>query len=68
MIQGTNDFGRIGYGGPCPPRGQTHRYFFRVYGLDTKINLPPGANASQLKKAIDGHVVQYGETCAKYGR
>ncbi|MEN6442611.1 MAG: YbhB/YbcL family Raf kinase inhibitor-like protein [Methanoregula sp.] len=67
-VQGINSFGRIGYNGPCPPRGQTHRYFFKVYGIDTILSLPPGADKSQLATAMDGHVVQFGETYVTYGR
>ena len=43
--QGRNSFGKIGYNGPCPPPGQTHRYFFRLYALDTKLNLSPARTA-----------------------
>jgi len=67
-VQGKNSFGKIGYNGPAPPRGQTHRYFFKVYGLDTELNLAPGATKDQLVKAMTGHVVQYGETYVIYGR
>ena len=42
VVQGKNSFGKIGYNGPCPPHGQTHRYFFKVYGLDTELSLPAG--------------------------
>jgi Raf kinase inhibitor-like YbhB/YbcL family protein len=67
-VQGKNSFGRIGYGGPCPPRGQTHRYDFKVYGLDAMLDLKPGATKDQLVKAMQGHVVQYGDTYVTYGR
>ena len=67
-VQGRNSFGRIGYNGPCPPRGQTHRYFFKVYGLDTELSLEAGAAKDQLVRAMEGHVVQYGETYVTYGR
>ena len=43
--QGRNDFRKIGYNGPCPPPGKTHRYFFRLYALDAKLDLAPGARA-----------------------
>lgn len=67
-VQGENSFGNIGYNGPCPPRGRTHRYFFKVYGLDTLLTIPAGSTKNQLVKAMEGHVVQYGETYVTYGR
>ena len=67
-VQGTNSFGKIGYSGPCPPHGQTHRYFFKVYGLDTMLNLAGGSTKDQLIQAMKGHIVQYGETFVTYGR
>ncbi|MDD3137094.1 MAG: YbhB/YbcL family Raf kinase inhibitor-like protein [Methanoregula sp.] len=67
-IQGRNSFGKIGYNGPAPPHGQTHRYFFKIYGLDTELALAPGARKEELVKAMTGHVVQYGETQVTYGR
>ncbi len=67
-VQGTNSFGKIGYYGPCPPHGQTHRYFFKIYGLDTELDLAAGATKEQLVQAINGHAVQYGETSVTYGR
>jgi Raf kinase inhibitor-like YbhB/YbcL family protein len=66
--QGTNGFGKIGYTGPCPPQGQTHRYSFKVYGLDTFLDLPAGAGKDQVFPAMQGHIVQYGETFVTYGR
>ena len=67
-IQGKNDFGRIGYNGPCPPKGETHRYFFKVYALDTFLDLKAGSTKKELEKAIEGHVLQYGEVFATYKR
>jgi Raf kinase inhibitor-like YbhB/YbcL family protein len=67
-VQGRNSFGEIGYNGPCPPYGQTHRYFFKLYGLDTMLPLPAGATKDELTAAMRGHVVQYGETYVTYGR
>lgn len=67
-VQGKNSFGKIGYNGPCPPHGQTHRYFFKLYGLDTELALPAGATKDELAAAMQGHVVQYGETYVTYGR
>jgi len=66
--QGTNDFGRIGYGGPCPPPGKPHRYFFRLYALDEKIALPPGARKKDLVEAMQDHMVGQAELMGKYGR
>jgi Raf kinase inhibitor-like YbhB/YbcL family protein len=65
--QGTNDFKKIGYGGPCPPSG-THRYFFKLYALDTETSLGPGATKDELLKTIAGHVVAQGELIGKYKR
>ena len=67
-VQGMNDFGRIGYSGPCPPQGTTHRYTFKVYGLDAMLTLPPGATKAGLITAMGSHVLQYGETAALYSR
>jgi Raf kinase inhibitor-like YbhB/YbcL family protein len=67
-VQGTNDFGEIGYAGPCPPPGKPHRYLFRVFGLDRMLDLPAGAYAADLEKAMKGHVLQKGEAVATYGR
>lgn len=53
--QGVNDFGKRGYGGPCPPSG-THRYFFRVYALDSTVDLPPGSGRRDVEGAMEGHV------------
>jgi Raf kinase inhibitor-like YbhB/YbcL family protein len=66
-VQGMNSFRRIGYSGPCPPRGHDHRYYFKVYGLDTLLDIPPGSGKESLIKAMQGHVVQYGEAMARYG-
>lgn len=65
--QGVNDFGNIGYGGPCPPGG-THRYFFKVYALDTMLNLPAGQTKKQIEKAMRGHVLASGELVGVYTR
>ena len=67
-VQGMNDFGRIGYSGPCPPQGTTHRYTFKVYGLDAMLTLAPGATKAGLITAMRSHVLQYGETVALYSR
>jgi len=65
--QGTNDFGKIGYGGPCPPGG-THRYFFRLYALDIQLDLGSSATRSQVLKAIEGHILAEGRLIGKYKR
>lgn len=64
---GTNSFGHIGYNGPCPPSG-AHRYFFRIYGLDTSIKLEAGIEENDLLKAMKNHVVAEGELMGKYKR
>lgn len=66
-IQGRNDFGRNGYGGPCPPSG-THRYFFHLYALDTLLNLSQYATKQDLLKVIQGHVIGEAELVGLYGR
>jgi Raf kinase inhibitor-like YbhB/YbcL family protein len=63
--QGVNDFGRIGYGGPCPPSG-THRYFFRVYALNDTIDREVGSNRQQVEDAMQGHILAYGELVGLY--
>jgi len=65
--QGMNDFRKIGYGGPCPPGG-THRYYFKLYALDTQINLDAGAKKSQLLKAMEGHIIGKGQLMGRYKR
>ena len=68
MQQGKNDFRRIGYGGPCPPAGKPHRYFFKLYALGTKLDLKPGASRSELESAMKGHLLGHAEVMGKYGR
>ena len=65
--QGITDFHRIGYGGPCPPGG-IHRYFFKLYALDTTVNLDPGATKDQLLGAMQGHILSEAELMGKYRR
>jgi Raf kinase inhibitor-like YbhB/YbcL family protein len=65
--QGANDFGRIGYGGPCPPSG-THRYTFRLYALDVALELPEGARKAHLERAMNAHVLSEAELMGKYHR
>ncbi len=65
--QGTNDFKKPGYGGPCPPSG-THRYFFKLYALDASLDLASGATKDQLLKATEGHVLAHGQLIGRYAR
>ena len=65
--QGTTDFKRIGYGGPCPPGG-VHRYYFKLYALDAMLELEAGATKAQLLKAMEGHILAKGELMGKYTR
>jgi len=65
-LQGKNDFKRFGYGGPCPPGG-THRYYFRVYALDTLIR-SSGLTKKQLMKKMDGHILGSGQLMGRYAR
>lgn len=66
--QGNTSYGEAGYGGPCPPPGKPHRYYFKVYALDTKLDLPAGATKADVEKAMDGHILAKGELIGKYGR
>ncbi len=66
-VQGTNDFGKSGYGGPCPPSG-THRYYFKVFALDRELDLPFGAKRGQLDAAMKGHVIAQGELMGRYSK
>jgi Raf kinase inhibitor-like YbhB/YbcL family protein len=66
-VHGTNDFGKSGYRGPCPPPG-THRYSFKIFALDRELDLRSGAKRSQLDAAMKGHVVAQGELVGRYAR
>ena len=66
--QGLNDGRKIGYAGPCPPPGKPHRYFFRLYALDTALNLSPGVKRPDLEAAMAGHVLAEGTTMGVYQR
>jgi Raf kinase inhibitor-like YbhB/YbcL family protein len=66
--QGINDFGRIGYGGPCPPPGGPHRYFFKLYALRQAVNLQPGATKAQLLKALEGNILAEAHLMGRYKR
>lgn len=66
-MQGRNSWGKIGYGGPCPPSG-VHRYFFKIYALDKMLDLKPGATKEELLKAMKGHILAEGQFYGKYSR
>jgi Raf kinase inhibitor-like YbhB/YbcL family protein len=65
--QGLNDFGDVGYGGPCPPTGK-HRYYFKVYALDDLLDLEKGATKQQVEQAMAGHIIAFGELMGHYKR
>lgn len=66
--QGRNDFRKIGYGGPCPPPGKPHRYFFKLYALDQMLNLKSGSGKKEVEQAMQGHILGKAELMGKYGR
>lgn len=66
-FQGITDFGRPGYGGPCPPMG-THRYFFKLYALDTILMISPSSRAGDLQEAMAGHILAQAELFGLYSR
>ena len=66
--QGRNDFGEIGYGGPCPPPGSPHHYIFTLYALDAKLNLPEGATRAQVEAAMKGHILASGRLTGLFQR
>jgi Raf kinase inhibitor-like YbhB/YbcL family protein len=66
-VRGSNDFGKSGYKGPCPPP-RTHRYSFKVFALDRELNLRAGAKRSQVDAAMKGHVIAQGELVGRYAR
>jgi len=65
--EGLNDFRKHSYGGPCPPSG-THRYFFKIYALDTNLDLNPNSSKKDVEKAMKGHVLAKGEIIGRYSR
>ncbi|MCZ7399454.1 MAG: YbhB/YbcL family Raf kinase inhibitor-like protein [Candidatus Methanoperedens sp.] len=67
-LQGMTDFGRAGYGGPCPPPGKPHRYFFKIYAIDKILDLPSGASREDVEAAMKGHILAKGELIGKYAR
>ena len=64
--QGRNDFGKIGYNGPCPPRGAVHRYYFRLYALNRRTDLGPGASRSELERAMKDHILAQTELVGRF--
>jgi Raf kinase inhibitor-like YbhB/YbcL family protein len=66
-VHGKNSWGRLGYGGPCPPSG-THRYFFRLYALDRRLALRAGATKAEVLAAAEGHVLDRAELMGRYSR
>ncbi len=67
-VQGHNDFSETGYGGPCPPSGRPHRYFFRLFALDTLLPLAAGASKQELERAMHGHILATGHLMGTYQR
>lgn len=67
-IQGTTDYGRSGYDGPCPPGSRPHRYYFKVFALDTKLKLDSSATKADLVEAMEGHILAQGQLMGKFGR
>lgn len=66
-VQGKNDWGKLGYGGPCPPSGK-HRYFFKIYALSGMLDLEVGATKAELLNAMEGHILAEGQLKGKYKR
>ena len=66
--QGRNDFGKTGYNGPCPPPGKPHRYYFKLFALDTKLDLKAGSRKKELDNAMKGHILGQAEWMGTYGR
>jgi len=65
--QGRNDFGKIGYNGPCPPKGPAHRYFFKLYALDSKLELKPCVTTADLERAMKDRILALAEVVGKFG-
>jgi len=69
LYQGLNDFAKVGYDGPCPPEGTApHRYFFKLFALDKRLDLRPGATENELMSAALNHVVGQAEMMGTYSR
>ena len=66
--QGLNDFRKLGYGGPCPPAGNAHRYFFKLYALDTALDLKPGATKKEVEHAMEKHILAQAQLMGTYKR
>ncbi len=67
-LQGKNDFGKFGYGSPCPPPGSPHRYCFALYALDQRLELKAGASQKQVLSAMEGHILSQGQLTGTYQR
>jgi Raf kinase inhibitor-like YbhB/YbcL family protein len=67
-VHGFNSWRRTGYGGPCPPKGSDHRYLFKLYALDTGLDLQAGASKQDVEKAMEGHILAEGQLVGRYGR
>lgn len=67
-VQGINGFNQVGYGGPCPPPGKPHRYYFKLYALDTTLEMPPSFSKRQLRAAMKGHILAEAQLMGRYGR
>ena len=67
-VEGINDFKRLGYGGPCPPPGPAHRYYFKMYALDAELELAKKATKADVEKAMEGHILAQGQLMGKYKR
>jgi Raf kinase inhibitor-like YbhB/YbcL family protein len=66
--QGLNDFRHLGYGGPCPPPGKPHRYFFKLYALDAALDLKPGATKQDVEHSMNQHVLAQAQLMGTYQR
>ena len=68
MKQGTTNFNKTGYGGPMPPKGSDHRYYFKLYALDAELDVQPGAKKADLVKAMEGHILAQTQLMGRYKR